>query len=223
MTFSLTARSPDGSEFGIAISSSSPAVAARCVHLRAGVGAVASQNVTDPVLGHAILDRLSTGASAADSLRAALAATPFGDWRQLAVVPRLGPPAAHTGAEGLGIHNVAIGMDAVTAGNMLAHADVPKEMLKGFVASTGVFAERLLAGLTAGLAAGGEAGPVHSAGLVIVRNVAWPIIDLRVDWSDKPIADLKVLWNIYAPQVEAYIGRALNPAQAPSFGVAGDP
>jgi uncharacterized Ntn-hydrolase superfamily protein len=223
MTFSITARAPDTGEFGIAISSSSPAVAARCVHLRSGIGGVASQNVTDPVLGQVILDALAAGASADTALQSALAATPFGDWRQLAVVPRAGQPVAHTGAKGLGIHAVAIGADAVAAGNMLASDTIPQRMLDGFAVATGSLADRLLAALTAGLDAGGEAGPVHSAGLVVMRGVSWPIVDLRVDWSNHPIADLKYLWDIYAPQVEAYVGRALDPRHAPSFGVAGDP
>lgn len=223
MTFSITARDPATGEFGIAISSSSPAVAARCVHLRPGTGAVASQNVTDPALGPAILDRLADGASAEESLKATLAATPFGAWRQLAVVPRSGPCAAHTGAKGLGIHAIAIGQDAVAAGNMLADDAIPRHLLAAFDAATGTLAERLLVALAAGKAAGGEAGPVHSAGLMVVGAVSWPVVDLRVDWSSHPVADLKYLWDIYAPQADDYVGRALDPARAPSFGVPGDP
>ena len=68
MTFSLVARCARTGQFGMAIASSSPAVAARCVHLRPGVGAVASQNITDPTLGPLILDRLETGLSAAQAL-----------------------------------------------------------------------------------------------------------------------------------------------------------
>jgi uncharacterized Ntn-hydrolase superfamily protein len=219
MTFSITARSPDGAEFGIAICSSSPAVAARCVHLQPGIGAVASQNVTDPALGKAILLYLSAGATAQAAMEAALIATAFSEWRQIAVVPRVGAPVARTGAGGLGIHALAVGVDAVAAGNMLAHAQVPQAMLDAFLAAPGALAERLLAAL----ACGGEAGPVHSAGLVVVRDVSWPIIDLRVDWSDEPVAQLQSLWKIYAPQVEDYVRRALDPELAPSFGVPGNP
>ncbi len=63
----------------------------------------------------------------------------------------------------------------------------------------------------------------NSAGLVVVRDVSWPIIDLRVDWSDEPVAQLQSLWKIYAPQVEDYVRRALDPELAPSFGVPGNP
>jgi len=56
----------------------------------------------------------------------------------------------------------------------------------------------------------------------VVRDVSWPIVDLRVDWSDSPIEELRKLWEIYQPQVDAYIDRARNPSVAPGFGVAGD-
>ncbi len=221
MTFSITAR--DATGFGIAISSSSPAVAARCVHLRPGVGAVASQNVTDPALGGAILHRLEAGVSASDALAVTLAGTRFGAWRQLAVVGANGTPAVHTGANGLGITGSAVGARAVAAGNLLADPDVPAAMLRAFESARGALAERLLAALAAGQAAGGEAGPVHSAGVAVVRDVAWPIVDLRVDWSDNPVGDLQDLWKRYEPQVEDYVNRARDPETAPSFGVPGDP
>ena len=85
------------------------------------------------------------------------------------------------------------------------------------------FAAMLLQALRAGVKAGGEAGSIHSAGLLVVRDVSWPIVDLRVDWADKdPVAKLAALWKRYEPQVEDYIRRALDPAAAPSFGVPGD-
>jgi uncharacterized Ntn-hydrolase superfamily protein len=95
-------------------------------------------------------------------------------------------------------------------------------MMKVFEASDGSLPERLLAALAAGLKAGGEAGPVHSAGLQVVREVEWPIADLRVDWSESPISDLQNLWAVYRPQMEDYVRRALDPSVAPSFGVPGD-
>src|SRR5882724_7975355 len=130
MTFSIAAR--DATSFGIAISSSSPAVAARCVHLRPGVGAVISQNVTDPALGDAILYLIETGAAPGDALTAGLAATPFAAWRQIGVVSRHGPPVVHTGAKGLGMTACVLGSDAVAAGNLLADHGVPDAMLQVF-------------------------------------------------------------------------------------------
>jgi uncharacterized Ntn-hydrolase superfamily protein len=77
--------------------------------------------------------------------------------------------------------------------------------------------------MRAGLDAGGEAGPIHSAGMKLVREVAWPVADLRVDWTEgDPIAELGQLWQLYAPQLDAYVTRALDPREAPSYGVPGD-
>ena len=95
-------------------------------------------------------------------------------------------------------------------------------MVAAFTTATTDFGTRLMAALTAGLAAGGEAGPVHSAGLKIADKLDWPLVDLRVDWSDTPIADLQAVWQIYRPQVADYVQRATNPGQAPGYGVPGD-
>lgn len=223
MTFSLTARCPATGMYGMVISSSSPAVAARCVHLRANTGAVASQNITDPALGQIGLDLLARGLSATEVRDALVASTPFSAYRQLVVVDRQGRTTAFSGANTLGIHASHSGDGAMAAGNMLANEQVPAAMIGAYQANASLpFPERLLMALAAGQDAGGEAGPVHSAGLCVVREVSWPIVDLRVDWSDRPIAALQDLWAVYAPQLDAYIDRAKNPTQAPGFGVAGD-
>ena len=223
MTFSIVARCTESRTFGVAIASSSPAVAARCAHARAGAGAVATQNITDPALGPTVLEALAHGADAQAALDRALSATPFGAYRQVLVVAREGAPAIHSGTHALGIVASAIGAHAVCAGNLLAHPDVPAAMVAAFAEASGTLGARLLQALRAGLAQGGEAGPIHSAGLLVVRDVSWPIVDLRVDWSeDDPIAALASIWDIYSPQIEDYVRRAVNPAAAPSFGVPGD-
>jgi uncharacterized Ntn-hydrolase superfamily protein len=238
VTFSIIARSTDSKMFGMAIASSSPAVAARCAHALAGVGVVATQNITDPALGPQILRAVAGGATAESALASALRATPHAAYRQLLVLSATGPAATHTGAQALGVANVAVGADSAAGGNLLASGDVPAAMVAAFEpapsqvaaapdhfgAAPGHFGARLLAALRAGAEQGGEAGPVHSAGLLIVREVAWPIVDLRIDWSDvDPVAALTVLWDIYVPQIEDYVRRALDPGNAPSFGVPGSP
>ncbi|MDB6107914.1 MAG: hypothetical protein JWO52_7913, partial [Gammaproteobacteria bacterium] len=90
-------------------------------------------------------------------------------------------------------------------------------------AAAGHLGARLLDALHAGVERGGEAGPIHSAGLLIVRDVSWPIVDLRIDWTeDAPVIALAAIWSVYAPQIEDYVRRALDPVQAPGFGVPGD-
>jgi uncharacterized Ntn-hydrolase superfamily protein len=223
MTFSLAARCPETGQFGIVISSSSPAVAARCAHVRAGVGAVASQNVTDPALGPRLLDLLEAGLTATEALAEVTKRTPNIDWRQLLVVDRNGHSAAHTGSRALGTVGEAVGAGAVAAGNLLASATIPQAMIVAYQAASGAFGDRLVAGLQGGLAAGGEAGPVHSAGLKIADRLSWPVADLRVDWAEvDPIGELAHLWQIYAPQAADYVRRAEAPDMAPGYGVPGD-
>jgi uncharacterized Ntn-hydrolase superfamily protein len=223
VTFSIIARTADAQMFGVAIASSSPAVAARCAHARAGAGAVATQNITDPSLGPCILSALATATGSQAALDQCLAATPFGAYRQLLVISRAGPPAVHSGTRALGTVGSAIGPDAAAAGNLLGRPDVPAAMIAAFASASGHLGARLLQALRAGVARGGEAGPIHSAGLLVVRDVAWPIVDLRVDWSEAdPVAALGSIWDLYAPQIDDYVRRAIDPAHAPNFGVPGD-
>jgi len=222
MTFSLVARCAKTGQFGMAISSSSPAVAARCAHVRAGVGAVASQNITDPALGPLLLDQLAQELTAPQALAAITKVRAHIDYRQLLVVGRAGPAAIHSGGQVLGIWGEAQGMDSAAGGNLLASDAVPAAMVAGFEAATGHLGERLMQALEAGLAAGGEAGPVHSAGLKVADRLSWPLVDLRIDWADEPVPMLRAAWDIFAPQMAAYVQRAEDPTRAPSYGVPGD-
>ncbi len=223
MTFSLVARCAQTGMFGIAISSSSPAVAARCSYTRAGVGAVASQNITDPTLGPLALDYMGEGMSAAQAVARVRDEGRFIEYRQVMAIDGEGRTGIHSGPNSLGIWTDAAGVDVHAAGNLLANADVPAAIVAGFEAATGHLGDRLIAAMRAGLAAGGEAGPVHSAGLQLCDQVPWPVADLRCDWSEScPIEAIATAWEVYKPQLEAYVQRALDPREAPSYGVPGD-
>jgi uncharacterized Ntn-hydrolase superfamily protein len=221
MTFSLIARCAKTGQFGMVISSSSPAVAARCAHVRAGVGVVASQNITDPALGPEVLAAMAQDQTAAEAI-AALQTRRFIDYRQVLVIGATGGAAIHSGTQVLGIWGEAKGSDCAAGGNLLANPTVPQAMVTAFSSATGHLGDRLMAALQAGLAAGGEAGPVHSAGLKIADKLDWPLVDLRIDWHDTPIEALTEAWAVYRPQMAAYVQRALDPTQAPSYGVPGD-
>jgi uncharacterized Ntn-hydrolase superfamily protein len=209
---------------GAIVSSSSPAVAARCARARARVGAACSQNITDPSLGPALLDRIAAGASAADALAAVTAATPVAAYRQLTVVDAFGRSAAFSGERTLGRHADVSAADCAAAGNLLADDAVPAAMAEAFGADPAAeLGDRLVAALAAGRDAGGEEGPVHSAGMVVCDAVAWPVTDLRVDWTEgDPVAELGELWARWQPLAADYVSRALDPASAPSYGVPGD-
>ncbi|WGW05943.1 DUF1028 domain-containing protein [Tropicibacter oceani] len=223
MTFSLVARCEETGMFGMAISSSSPAVAARCAYARAGVGAVASQNVTDPTLGPLALDLMQGGMSAPEAIAGVRDLGRFIEYRQVLAVDAQGRTAIHSGPKSLGIWTQAQAQNVASGGNLLANDSVPQAIVDGFLAAKGHIGDRLIAAMRAGLAAGGEAGPVHSAGMLIVDKVSWPVADLRCDWTeDCPIENIATAWEVYKPQLDAYIQRALDPREAPSYGVPGN-
>lgn len=223
MTFSLVARCAQTGMFGLAISSSSPAVAARCAYARAGVGAVASQNVTDPTLGPLALDLMAGGMSASEAIAGVRDLGKFIEYRQVLAVDKTGATAIHSGPNSLGIWTQAQASDVASGGNMLANDGVPQAVVDGFLGSSGHLGDRLIAAMRAGLAQGGEAGPLHSAGMLLVDKVAWPVAELRCDWTmDCPIENIATAWDVYKPQLAAYVQRAIDPREAPSYGVPGD-
>ncbi len=223
MTFSLVARCADTGMFGLAISSSSPAVAARCAYTRAGVGAVASQNITDPRLGPFALDLMQGGMSAKEAIAGVRDQGQHIEYRQVLAIDANGQTAIHSGPKSLGIWTDASGKDVIAAGNLLANEDIPKTLVEAFEQSTGHLGDRLITAMKAGLAAGGEAGPIHSAGMQLCDKVAWPVADLRCDWTEScPIDAIATAWEVYKPQLDAYVQRALDPREAPSYGVPGD-
>ena len=223
MTFSLVARCPDTGMLGVAVSSSSPAVAARCARVRASVGASSSQNVTDPRLGPRLLDLLEAGRTPEQAIAGLVDDERGIEHRQLLAVDSEGRSACFSGERTLGVH-AALAEDGVAAaGNLLADAAVPQAMVEGFRAAAGVhLGARLVTALATGLEAGGEAGPVRSAGVLVADLVDWPVVDLRVDWDDAPVGALAQLWALWAPQIESYVTRALDPDAAPAFGVPGN-
>jgi uncharacterized Ntn-hydrolase superfamily protein len=223
MTFSLVVR--DGERFGIAGSSSSPAVAARIAHLRPGVGAASSQNITDPTLGTSLLDALAEHGDAERALADVTGAARNEKtiaYRQLTVLGRTGPGFAYSGPYTLGTYASATAEGAVAAGNMLSGKHIPGVLLEAYQEATGELEERLIAAMKAAVAAGGEEGPVHSAGLAVVADVGWRVTDLRIDWADDPIDRLGELLDVWLPQRDDYVTRGLDPASSPSYGVPGD-
>lgn len=225
MTFSLLLHDPDTGEFGSAISSSSPAVAARCVNLADGVGGAHSQNVTDPRLGIALLDELNAGKSASEAVttvtKSADAETI--QFRQLLAIDTNGDTAVYSGPRALGTFGASQRKNAVAAGNMLASLEVLDALVDAALTAEGPIERRLIAGMRAAVAAGGEEGPLHSAGLAVVGAAGWRVTDLRVDWTDNdPVEALAELTEVWLPQRDDYVTRGLDPRSAPSYGVPGD-
>ena len=225
MTISIAGRCAQTGMIGVAISSSSICVAARCAWVQAGAGAVLTQNITNPALGADGLALLASGQTASETLAALLQREAYPEYRQLILLDAHGNSAQHSGAKCLGQHTTAIGQACIAAGNMLANLHVPQAMTQAFAASAGHLAERLLQALLAGQTAGGEVGPLYSAGVLVAHEQAWHVVNLRVDWAEAadPIQRLYAMWQRYQPQMQDYIIRAVSPSVAPSYGVPGDP
>src|SRR5271165_7016847 len=191
MTLSLVGRCERTGAVGAVIASASMAVAARCVAVRAGVGAACSQSTTDPRLREVLLEAMADGLAASDALAALIDRTADVAYRQLATVDAAGGSASYSGGLAL-----------------------PEAMLATFQArADDSLGDRLIAALQGGLDAGGEVSPVRSAGMVIAESVPWPVTDLRVDWHDDPVGQLTGLWQIWQPQAESYVQRALRPSE----------
>ena len=194
MTFSILGRCAQTGEFGCALATSSMAVGGRCHFVAPGIGAVLSQARSDAALGAFGLARLAA-------------------WRQLAVLDRDGRIADYTGAKVSAPKRSAVAPGAVALGNAVASDAVVDAILDAFAAAPQEpLAERLIAALESGLAAGGEPVPLRSAALRVAQpGVPFTPIDLRVDLSPRPIADLRRYWTMWAPMAAGYVARALSP------------
>lgn len=224
MTFSVSGFCKRTSMVGIAITTSSICVSSRCSWIKTGVGASATQNITDPSLGNLMLDYLEKGLNPQQSINKVVEGRKFIDYRQLALVDSKGNSASYTGSKTLGTHAISQGDCCIAAGNLLSSVNVVQAISDSFSNNDNLhLGERLLIALQAGSDMGGEEGPLHSAGLKVAHQQPWPLIDLRVDWCDDgPIEELFKLWRAYEPQMMDYNTRAIDPSKAPSYGVPGD-
>src|SRR5215470_16971148 len=216
MTFSLVGMCSRTGMFGAAVTTSSMGVGSRCPYARASVGAVLTQHRTDPRLGPRGIELLAAGQSASQVIGSLIQETPTIGWRQLAVIDRHGDTAYYHGDRIGSVHAAAQG-DAVCAiGNILRHESVPHAMVRAFHDAPELhLAERLLRALEAGLAAGGELKQVKSAALLVVHAQTFPLVDLRVELDAQPLVELRFLWELYQPQAELYVRRAIDPDSVP--------
>lgn len=215
MTFSLAGVCKRTGMFGTAITTASVAVGARCPFVRGRVGAVLTQNRTDPRLGPRGLDLLEQGKSAQETIDELVRTGHIIGWRQLAVVDTKGKTAHFSGASIVSKHGGHEGPDCVSIGNLLVSSELPQQMVEGFGNRPDAhIADRLLDSLVAGLDAGGEISPVRSAALLVAHEFDFPEINLRVDDHDDPVGELQRLWKVYAPQVANFVVRVKDPNAA---------
>jgi uncharacterized Ntn-hydrolase superfamily protein len=215
MTFSLLGRCARTGMLGAVVTTSSISVGSRCPYARAGVGAVLTQNRTDPRLGPLALSLLARGFTAAEAMRAIVAATPYRHWRQLAIIDAAGRTATYSGDNVRGEKGEAQGQNCAAIANIVRSAAIPRVMVARFESSADLpLARRLIDALAAGEEAGGELQSVTSAAVVVAHQETFPYVDLRVDDHRAPIAELSRLWSLYEPEADAYVVRAVDPERA---------
>jgi len=201
---------------GAVVTTSSMSVGARCLFAEANVGAALTQHRTDPRLGPRMLDRLRAGA-VPEALLKDLEKSEAGlGWRQLAVIDAKGQAAFYNGGNISSVAKGRVGRNCVAVGNILRTTDVVDAMVQSFEASEAEpLAERLMAAIEAGESAGGELKQVKSAALLVVHRESFPFVDLRVDLDPQPLVQLRFLWELYQPQADDYVVRAVDPDRAP--------
>jgi uncharacterized Ntn-hydrolase superfamily protein len=197
MTWSLIARDPATGAFGIAVATKNFAVGCRVPHIASGIGAVATQALSNPFYGVNGIKLLREGASAPEIVNALTAADAGREHRQVHVMDAMGRIAAHTGKECIDWCGSIAGDGFSVAGNMLAGPAVIAETAKAYGANSELpFARRLIAALKAGEAAGGDKRGKQSAALLIYGEEDWPDLDLRVDDHTDPLTELERLEKV---------------------------
>ncbi len=195
MTWSIVARDADGS-FGVAIASRFFAVGALCVHTRRAVGALSTQALMNPLYGPAGIELLAERVAVEEVVRRLTDADDGRAQRQLHLIGARGRGAAYTGAQCVDWCGHELHDDFSVAGNMLAGAAVLQATAEAFIAAAGrPLAERLLAAMAAGEAAGGDKRGKQAAALRIHAAEDYPSLDLRVDDHAEPIVELRRLYE----------------------------
>lgn len=205
MTWSILARDRDG-RFGVAIASRFFAVGALCVHAGRGAGALSTQALMNPLYGATGLAMLEDGL-APDEVVAALTAHDAGQaQRQLHVLGTQGPGAAHTGADCVDWCGHQVFDDFSVAGNMLAGPQVLQATADAYRASAGrPLAERLIAAMCAGEAAGGDKRGKQSAALRIQGDEEHAELDLRVDDHGEAVTELQRLYQVSLQRFQPFV------------------
>lgn len=190
MTFSILARDPNSCALGGAAATGSLCVGGWVLRGKAGIGLSASQGKSPSTLwGDAVLDHLADGVPVGDAAEAVIRPDPGRDQRQLTVIDASGAAAAFSGAQNTPEIADRTFAGGVAAGNMLAGGGVIDAMIDHYLGSTLPFAERLLAALTAGQAAGSDIRGIQSAALLVVAPDRAPLT-LRIDYAADPLTAL---------------------------------
>jgi len=205
-TFSIVARDPETGDLGVAVQSHYFSVGPIVPWAEPGVGAVATQSLVEVAYGPRGLGLMRDGRSAKEALHQLLEEDKYKDVRQVAMVDANGEVAVHTGPKCIPAAGDELGDHFSVQANLMSNKNVWPAMARAYQSSKGDFPERLLAALEAGQRAGGDIRGQQSAAILIVKgkrsDKPWAdrVLELRVEDSPKPIAELRRLvglWRAY--------------------------
>src|SRR5437870_9690663 len=196
MTWSIVARDASGA-LGVIVASRFFAVGALCPHAHGGIGALSTQALVNPLYGPRGLAWLAQGIAPAEVVRSLILADAGREHRQVHLIDAEGKIGAHTGAECIDWCGHVTGEGFSVAGNMLFGSQVIEQTAEVYdAARERPFAERLIAAMRAGEAAGGDKRGKQAAALLIHGSEEWSDLDLRVDDHADPLAELERLEQV---------------------------
>ncbi len=208
MTYSIVAYDSSRKLFGVGVVSGSLAVGSRVPWARAGVAAVATQAYTNPVLGKKVIEYVSKGMDIGEAVKLALSEDPAPHLRQLIAVDSRGKAVAYSGSEIPEPYEAISKEGYACAGNLLSTTGVVYALCKAFGEASGSLAVRIISALEAGHRVGGDRRGDRSAALLIVGEHPEfgldydVLLDLRVDLSKDPVAELRRLYEVWAASSE---------------------
>jgi uncharacterized Ntn-hydrolase superfamily protein len=217
VTWSIVAHDPNSGAFAVAVATKAFAVGASCPFVRAGVGAVSTQSMTNRYLGPAILDAMARGLPPSAAIEGALAGDEGRGLRQVHAVDRNGRTAAWTGGNCVEWCGSVSSGGISVAGNMLAGEPTVAETLASWKQNRDLpMPDRLMAAMEAGEAAGGDRRGKQSAAMVMVTTEDFPDLSLRVDDHAEPLQELRRLLAIW--KVEGVLRTRIAPSKADPSG-----
>jgi uncharacterized Ntn-hydrolase superfamily protein len=217
MTWSIVARDASGA-LGVIVASRFFAVGALCPYALSGVGALSTQALVNPLYGLRALTRLAQGMAPTDVVRTLIYPDAGREHRQLHLIDAEGNIAVHTGVECVEWCGHVVGERFSVAGNMLAGPQVIEETAQFYDAGRELpFAERLIAAMQAGEAAGGDKRGRQAVALLICTTEAYPALDLRVDDHPDPLAELNRLYVKSLERFQPFV--ACLPSRARPAGI----
>jgi len=217
MTWSIVARDASGA-LGVIVASRFFAVGALCPHAHSGVGVLSTQALVNPLYGPRGLALLAKGNAPADVVRMLTFADAGREHRQLHMIDTEGNIAAHTGVECIEWCGQISGDGFSVAGNMLAGPQVIEDTAQFYDAARELpFAERLMAAMEAGEAAGGDKRGKQAAALLVCTTEAYPALDLRVDDHEDPLGELNRLYVKSLERFQPFV--ACLPSRARPAGI----